>query len=105
MAKTKFSLNAAPTFKATVAIPVPGGEEAPIVVTFRHKTREEFKGFIDSLEGKKQPEALAEIMVGWDLDDEFNTDNLQKLTDNYLGASEAIITRYIEELTRARRGN
>ena len=106
MAKTKFSLTAAATFKATVAIPIPGEEKgADIQVTFRHKSRAEFKAFVEGLEGRKQPEVLAEIISGWDLEDELNQENLEKLTDNYLGASEAIITTYIDELTKARRGN
>jgi len=105
MAKTKFSLNAAPTFTLTVAVPVQGGADAEIQITFRHKQRKEFASFVEKLEGRKQSEVLEEIIAAWDLEDELNKANLLRLTDNYMGASETIIGAYVDEMTRARRGN
>lgn len=40
MSKVKFVLDPAPTFKATVNIPVHGGETAPVVFEFKHRDRE-----------------------------------------------------------------
>jgi len=105
MAKPKFSLTASPTFKAKVAIPVPGDKSADIEFIFKGRTREAFKDFIDGLKDREDAEVIMDIASGWDLDDAFEKDNIEKLTQNYLGAARAIIEKYLSELTQARLGN
>jgi len=102
MAKPKFSLNPSPTFKAAVSIPVPGGRAVDIEFTFKHRTREEFKEFMDSMDSREDADLLMDVVCGWDLDDPFNTENIEKLTQNYLGSGHAIVEKYINELTRVR---
>ena len=92
MAKVKFSLNANPTFKSKVEIPVPGDKSATVEFVFKGRTRTAFKDFIDGLKDR-------------DLEDAFDKDNVEVLTQNSLGAARAIIEKYLAELTSARLGN
>lgn len=105
MAKPKFSLTASPTFKAKVAIPVPGGESADVEFVFKGRTREAFKEFIESIKDRDDAEVIMDIASGWDLTDAFDKQNVELLTQNYLGAARAIIEKYLSELTQARLGN
>jgi hypothetical protein len=105
MAKVKFSLNANPTFKSKVEIPVPGDKSATVEFVFKGRTRTAFKDFIDGLKDREDVDVLMDIASGWDLDDAFDKDNVEVLTQNYLGAARAIIEKYLAELTSARLGN
>lgn len=102
----KFDLKAKPTFKCMVGIPIPGAR-APIDVefTFKAKTRDEFKEFVDSLRGREDVDVVMEIASGWDLEDAFNAENVAELIQNYIGSARAIMDKYIAELTAARVGN
>lgn len=104
MAK-KFSLVPSPTFKASVSIQVPGGRSVQVEFIFKHRTRDEFKEFTDTLEGRKDVEILLDIASGWELEDAFEAKNLQQLVDNYMGAGRAVLETYIAELTAARAKN
>jgi hypothetical protein len=105
MAKVKFSLNANPTFKAKVEIPVPGDKSATVEFLFKGRSRDAFKAFIDSLKDREDVDVLMDIASGWDLEDAFDKENVELLTQNYLGAARAIIEKYLAELTAARLGN
>lgn len=105
MAKPKFSLNANPTFKAVVAIPVPGGKAADVEFTFKSRTRDEFRSFIEALTDREDVPVLLDICSGWELDDAFDEANLTLMTQSYLGAARAITEKYLSELTAARLGN
>lgn len=105
MAKAKFTLVPAPTFKAVVTIPVPGGKGADIEWTFKHRTRDQFRELMDTLEGADDIDLLKDIASGWDLDDPFDDDSLDKLTQNYPGAARAVFAKYIDEMTAARAKN
>lgn len=105
MAKTKFSLSTAPTFKAKVMIPVPGKAAEPVEFTFKGRTREQFKDFIENLKDREDAEVIMDIASGWELDDAFDKDNIETLCENYLGAARAVIEKYLSELTQARLGN
>lgn len=105
MAKAKFVLTAAPTFKRAVAIPVAGGKDANIEFTFKHRTRDQFKEFVEGIGGREDVEVIMDIASGWELEDAFDDNNIEELTQNYLGSARAIIETYINELTNARLGN
>lgn len=105
MAKPKLSLTAAPTFKSKVAIPVPGEKSVDVEFTFKGRTREAFKDFVDSLKDREDAEVLMDIASGWELEDAFTKENVERLTENYLGAARAVIEKYLGELTAARLGN
>lgn len=106
MAKpAKFNLSASPTFKAKVTIPVAGGKPAEIEVTFKHRTRDAFKEFVENLTDREDVDVILDIASGWDLDDAFDADSLEELTQNHIGSARAIIETYIGELTSARTKN
>lgn len=101
MAKSKFSLTPSPTFKAKVGIPVPGAGVSDVEFTFKGRTREEFKVFLENKDGLKI-DAVMEMVSGWELDEPFDKEHVEQLLDNYLGAFDAIQTTYLRELTEAR---
>lgn len=115
--KPKFTLAISPTFKAPVTIKIPGGQIAEIMFTFKHRTRDEFKAFMESLkpadaapgedpsEGREDVELLLDIASGWDLDEPFDADSLGKLSQRYMGSAQAVVQAYFDELTGARTKN
>ena len=105
MARPKFNLTTSPTFKAKVSIPIPGKQAEPVEFTFKGRTRDEFKTFIENLKDRDDVDVLLDIASGWELEDAFDKDNLEELTQNYIGAARAIIEKYLSELTQARLGN
>lgn len=106
MAKpAKFSLNVAPTFKATVSIPVAGGGSADVEFTFKHRERKAFKEFMESLSGAEDIDVLMDIASGWDLEDAFDKDSLGKMIERYMGSANAILDTYLKELMGARTKN
>lgn len=91
-----------PTFRAKVGIPVAGGDPATVSMTFKHRTTKELDAFIKSREDKLDIDTFFEMVVGWDLTDEFNRENVEKLLQNYGGAALAIYQAYVGELIGAR---
>lgn len=101
----KLPLTASPTFKATVKIPVPGSKAVPVEFTFKGKTKDEFRAWLEKLADQEDVDALMEIASGWELEDLFNTENVAKLVQSYIGSAKAIFETYILELSAARLGN
>ncbi len=121
MAKVKFSLVAAPTFKAAVGIPVAGSVPVKVEFTFRHRTKDAFTEFmkansstddLDVICGRSNPvngDELADTALGictnWELEEPFNRDNVEVLLQNYPGAARAIVDKYVAEAGQVRLGN
>ena len=101
-----FKLKANPTFRAPVAIPIAGSDKPEtVVMVFRHRTKSELKEFYTYREGREDHEVFMEMVVGWELEEPFNVDNVKELLENYGGAGVATYLAYIEELTKARAKN
>lgn len=101
----KLSLKPDATFKAKVAVPIPGGN-ADIECEFKYRSREAAQKWIEAKrDDESDAEVLLDCMAGWDLDDEFNPENIKRLCSTYPGAGHAIVTRYLSELAGIRRGN
>jgi len=105
MAKQKFSLSANPTFKAPVKIGVPGGDPVDVEFTFKHRSKDAMKQFITEMKGKEDVDLIKDIASGWELDDAFDTESLEKLNQNYPGAALGIWQVYVTELQGARAKN
>jgi hypothetical protein len=101
----QFTLKAAPTFKAKVSLPVPGGGFVPVEFTFKHRTKKALDEFVKTREGKSDAESFASMVAGWELDDAFTPENIDLLLENRIGSALATYRVYIEELTKAREGN
>lgn len=110
-----FKITPNPTFKASVTIPVHGGEAQELVVLFKHKDESELDEFYSKLElhGKKHAktvkqrierdaDVLLEFMEGWDdADEEFSREALIKLISNYKAAARCILKKYESEMHQA----
>lgn len=109
MAKSKFSLAVSPTFRSKVFIPVPGKTAEAVEFTFKGRSRDEFREFVESIQSADGSSAdvdtILDIASGWELEDAFDRKNIEVLTQNYLGAARAIIETYFTELTQARTKN
>lgn len=100
----KLTLNANPTFKAKVGIPVPGSDElAEVEFVFKHRTKDALDAWMN--ESAEDLQKVMEMAEGWDLSEKFNEANVSKLLQNYFGAAPAIVTAYLGELLKAKTGN
>lgn len=100
----KLKLSAEPTFKSIVNIPVPGAGSVPVQFTFKHRTRKEAAEWLQN----RKPDDVDVIMdcvVAWELDDELNADNVDRMLQSYHGAGFAILSSYLDELRGARAKN
>lgn len=104
MAKPKFSLTLKPTFTANVPIPVPGEGVSEVQFTFKGRTRSQLSEFLEDKETLKVDVVML-MASGWELEEPFDKERVEKLLDNYLGAFDAIQSTYLRELTEARLGN
>ena len=93
----KFKLVANPTFTAKVVFPIPGGEEASVEMTFKHRTRDEFKDFLNTMVDKSDEELFLDMVSGWELVDAFNEANVKILLQNYLSVARHTLDTYIAE--------
>lgn len=127
MAKIKIAQD--PTFSAVVQIPRIGAEPVPVEFQFRYldrvalaemfdqwnkardawaaKAQEEGVSWKDATtaEIKLQADQLKDIVVGWDLDDEFSDDAILDLVRTCTGAPKAVIDAYQAAYSPARLGN
>jgi hypothetical protein len=101
----KLKLIPDPTFKTVVQIPVPGGEPAPVEFTFKHRDRAAVKAWVETVGDQTDAQMVESCIVGWDLDDELNADNIKRLCDNYVGTGVAVFSAYLDELRGARAKN
>lgn len=102
---TAFKLKANPTFRAKVAIHVPGGESGEIEFEFRHKARDDLKAFLSKADKRKPEDVIMDIAVGWDADAEFGKDSVTLLTQQFHAAAGAIVDKYLDELMGRKLGN
>lgn len=105
MAKPKLQLTANPTFKAIVGIPVPGGKPVAVEFVFKHRARDAYDEWVESIPKMEEPDLIMSIVSGWDLDDSFDRDNVEKLVTEYIGSARAIFDKYMAENNGARTGN
>jgi putative N-acetylmannosamine-6-phosphate epimerase len=103
VAKVKFVLDPAPTFKAKVELPVHGGNTVPVEFTFKHRTKDEMAEFIKST--MNDAESVMAMCEGWELEDEFNAENVAKMCQNYQGSWLAVLRTYAIEIQQAKLGN
>ena len=101
----KLILTAAPTFKANVLIPVPGKKPVAVEFSFKGRTKDEFKTFIETMGDREDVDVILDIATGWELEDAFGKESVDMLLQNYIGSARVIIEKYLAELTAARLGN
>lgn len=127
MAK-KFSIKRDPTFTTTVNLPAPGQAPVPVSFTFKWMDRESLAKFHDArkefaeafFEKTKSNATNAEIakavidfevpqlksiIAGWDIEEEFNDENLRALVESGSELPAAIVNGYLAAYDTAREGN
>ena len=103
MAKLNFTT--APTFTLKVAIPVPGKKAVDVEFTFKGRNREEFREYLDASSSKEDVDALMDTVTGWELENEFCREEVERMTLFYPAATRSIIQKYITEISGVRLGN
>lgn len=101
MAKFKLTIGAMPDFKLPVKFKLPDGNEASIVFTVKHKKSSEIQELY-SRESMKDFEFIKEIATNWDLEEEFNEENVSVLVDYYPAAALALMGSYLGALAGQR---
>jgi len=106
---SKLALNPAPTFQATVLIPIAGAEPVPVKMTFKHRTKKQLAEHIEQINGSADQHSDAQVILdtvtAWDLDDPLNAENVERLCESYHGAGLAIFNTYYTTLIQGRQGN
>lgn len=97
MSKIKLKLVPNPTFELSVPVPVPGSEPVAVVFKLKHQSRDEFKKFLNELDSMEDEAIFKKLVAGWELEDEFNDENIDKLIQNYLGVVRVVLNEYINE--------
>ncbi len=98
-------LTANPTFKATVAVPVAGEDSVDVKFTFKHRTKTDMDAFMASRENVPDIDTFMEMVVGWELPEDFNRENALILLENHIGAALSAYRTYIDELYKSKLGN
>lgn len=97
-----FKLEPNPTFEATVRIPVPGGDAAPLRLVFKHRRKSEVQQLVEAAAGREDIDLVADIVAGWhDVDAPFDRKHLAALLDAYPAAAGAILQAWGAELSGA----
>ena len=102
MAKVKLNLIASPTFSCAVNIPVAGAQPIAVQFTCKHRTRDEYKTFLEDLKDQEDVALVMSIASGWDLEDAFTQDNVETMVQNHMGSALAILEAYMAECSGAK---
>ncbi len=94
-------------FETNVQIPVPGQEKDEVIrVSFKYLDKDKLRAFLESLEGREDADALAEIVVGWkDVDEIYSHGNLGALLKAYPMAALSFFEAFQKEAFKAKSGN
>lgn len=98
-------LEAEPTFKTKVGIPVPGRGDVDVEFTFKWRSKDEWKAFLEQAKDMEDVKYVMEVAIAWQLNDAFTPENIAKLLQKYQGAAHAIAVTYTRELIGARLKN
>ncbi len=102
----KLTLTPEATFKAKAFIPVAGSPDIAVEFTYKYRTSKELASVgaeIDKAETVAEQVML--VASGWELDDEFNDENVTLLVEQRPGALRAIVDTYLKESFGAREKN
>ena len=91
------TLKRPPTFVEEVELTVPGqAKTGTMKVTYNYKTNPQLNEFVLRTTKEKTTvgDALMELMVGWNLPEEFNKENLEIFMDNYPQAGMELYQAY-----------
>lgn len=97
-----FKLTAEPTFQAPVMFPLAGGAPVRVMLTFRHRKKEELQKFLDERSNKVDVDAWMDFVAGWDLEEPHSRENVETLLANHIPVALAAFEVYLDQLVGAR---
>lgn len=103
MAKVKFKIGALPDFVLPVTFNLPDGTEQKILLTVRHKKTSELDEFFGG--EASNTDFVKFIASGWDLEEEFNDENIKELCDLFPSIPMKIPAEYYQALAGNRTKN
>lgn len=128
----KIKLGSRPkNFTRIITVDLPEGGKGSVEMLFKYRTRTEFGQFIDQLLDKagvavkdtseeslkyslktalettieQNADYILQIADGWNMDEDFNRDNIAQLCNELPGAAQAVMDAYREAITTGRLGN
>lgn len=103
-----FKLQANPTFKAPVNIPVPGEKADAVMFTFKHKTRSQLDALLTGLANGDVhiDDAVKEVVVEWTYPGvDYSPEALEQCLEMFAGSAMAIFAAFRDNLMEAKRKN
>lgn len=95
-----------PTFTEKVKVRVPGGEVHELVVTFKHKRKEDADNHFKGAEGPILALRMLDVIEKWDgLDFPLTVDGMTELDQEFPSVPPQLMTAYIDALAFGRVGN
>lgn len=101
MAKFKLSLKALPDFKIPVKFQMANGEDAEVVLTVKHKKSSDLQEILNR-ENLSTDALINEICTDWDLEEEFNEENVKEFASLFPASVLALTTEYMKALAGQR---
>jgi hypothetical protein len=84
-------------FKADVTIPLVGASPTTRNLTFRYRDKPALKIFVEKMEQLDDLQMVQEVVLGWDLEDEFTPENVRAFLDHVPEAAICILRTYMRE--------
>lgn len=101
MAKFKLSLTALPDFKLPVKFKLANDQDVEVIFTVKHKKTSELQELL-SKENLSTKELIMTIASDWDLEEEYNEDNVNEFSDLFPASTVALTTAYMQALAGQR---
>ena len=101
MAKFKLSLTALPDFKLPVKFKLANDQDVEVIFTVKHKKTSELQELL-SKENLSTKELIMAIASDWDLEEEYNDDNVNEFSDLFPASTVALTTAYMQALAGQR---
>ena len=97
----KFKLKAVADFPLKVAFNAPDGKQYDVIFTAKHVKA---KGLFDAIKSASDRDLtdvkfIQEYATGWDLEEEFNEENIRELVELFPGVMAAFVGEYTTALT------
>lgn len=101
MAKFKLSLAALPDFKLPVKFKMVNDQDVEVIFTVKHKKTSELQELLTK-EDLSTKELIMSIASDWDLEEEYNEDNVNEFSDLFPASTVALTTAYMQALAGQR---
>lgn len=103
----KFKLKPVDDFKLPIDFNMPNGEQARIVFTVKHKRAKDIGALFSATGDDKTSDEsfVMNIATGWDLEEDFNLDNVREAVEFFPGMVVEFTRAYMNALAGVRAKN